>query len=76
MAQFKQAGAQLLVGTPGRIDDVMKRCALMDFKRLEVWAPPAAEVPLNFCMHTPSLSTLPLSAYGWLTPLAASGGAT
>ncbi len=25
-----------MVGTPGRIDDVMKRCSAMDLKRLEV----------------------------------------
>ena len=24
------------MGTPGRIDDIMKRCTLMDFKKLEV----------------------------------------
>lgn len=35
--QFKMQGANIIVGTPGRIDDVMKRCeGLMDFKALEV----------------------------------------
>ncbi|KAL6765995.1 DEAD-domain-containing protein [Haematococcus lacustris] len=36
VAEFKASGAQLLVGTPGRLDDIMKRCTAMDFKRLEV----------------------------------------
>ena len=36
VAHFKEHGAHVLVGTPGRIDDIMKRCATMDFKRLEV----------------------------------------
>jgi ATP-dependent RNA helicase DDX55/SPB4 len=26
----------VLIGTPGRIDDVMKRCAAMDMRQLEV----------------------------------------
>ena len=36
VAHFKEHGAHVLVGTPGRIDDIMKRCTTMDFKRLEV----------------------------------------
>eukprot|EP00798_Chlamydomonas_sp_ICE-L_P018836 gene18836-25384_t len=36
VASFKENGGHVLVGTPGRIDDVMKRCALMDMKRLEI----------------------------------------
>jgi ATP-dependent RNA helicase DDX55/SPB4 len=36
VARFKEQGAHVLVGTPGRIDDVMKRCSAMDLKRLEV----------------------------------------
>jgi len=33
---FREAGGQILVGTPGRLDDVMKRCGDMDTRRLEV----------------------------------------
>lgn len=36
VAAFKETGAQVLVGTPGRILDVMKRCTAMDLRRLEV----------------------------------------
>ncbi|GAX83788.1 hypothetical protein CEUSTIGMA_g11213.t1 [Chlamydomonas eustigma] len=38
VSHFKEQGAHVLVGTPGRIDDVIKRCgtSIMDFKRLEV----------------------------------------
>jgi len=36
VSHFKDHGAHILVGTPGRIDDMMKRCTFMDFKRLEV----------------------------------------
>ncbi|KAG1653913.1 hypothetical protein FOA52_003829 [Chlamydomonas sp. UWO 241] len=36
VARFKASGAAVLIGTPGRIDDVMKRCALMDLRQLEV----------------------------------------
>ena len=36
VSHFKDHGAHILVGTPGRIDDIMKRCTVMEFKRLEV----------------------------------------
>lgn len=37
VARLKEAGAHVLVGTPGRIDDVLKRCAgVLDLKRFEV----------------------------------------
>lgn len=36
IATFKAHGGHVIIGTPGRIDDVMKRCSLMDFKPLEV----------------------------------------
>lgn len=38
VSHFKEHGGQVLVGTPGRIDDVLKRCPLMDTRRLEVRA--------------------------------------
>ncbi len=37
MAAFKAHGAHVIIGTPGRIDDVMKRLGgAMETKRLEV----------------------------------------
>jgi hypothetical protein len=33
---FKQGGGQVLIGTPGRLSDFMKRCAAVDTRRLEV----------------------------------------
>jgi hypothetical protein len=36
VALFRQSGGHVLVGTPGRLDDVLKRCGEMDTKRLEV----------------------------------------
>lgn len=37
VAQFKQQGGHVIVGTPGRIDDVIKRCGgAMDVRALEV----------------------------------------
>jgi hypothetical protein len=36
VAAFRSAGAQLLVGTPGRLDDLMQRCAAMDTRAVEV----------------------------------------
>ncbi|GBF93083.1 DEAD-box ATP-dependent RNA helicase [Raphidocelis subcapitata] len=36
VAQFRQTGGHVLVGTPGRLDDMMKRCPEMDARRLEV----------------------------------------
>lgn len=34
--QFLSEGGQVIIGTPGRVDDIMKRCAAMDLKKLEV----------------------------------------
>ncbi|GLC71280.1 hypothetical protein PLESTF_001098500 [Pleodorina starrii] len=36
VAAFKARGAHVLVGTPGRIEDVLKRCSAVDLRRLEV----------------------------------------
>ena len=37
VAKFKSEGSWLIIGTPGRIDDMVKRCSsLMDLKRVEV----------------------------------------
>ena len=36
MERFKAAGGQVLIGTPGRLADLMRRCACMDVRRLEV----------------------------------------
>jgi hypothetical protein len=36
VAAFRAHGGHVLVGTPGRIDDIIKRCPAMDLKRLEV----------------------------------------
>ncbi|KAG2492424.1 hypothetical protein HYH03_009367 [Edaphochlamys debaryana] len=36
VAAFKARGAHVLVGTPGRIEDTLKRCAAIDLRRLEV----------------------------------------
>jgi hypothetical protein len=39
VAAFKQGGGQVLIGTPGRLSDFMKRCAAVDTRRLEVSLP-------------------------------------
>ena len=36
VAAFKQEGGQVLIGTPGRLSDFMKRCTAVDTRRLEV----------------------------------------
>ncbi|GLI62786.1 hypothetical protein VaNZ11_005533 [Volvox africanus] len=36
VAALKARGAHVLVGTPGRIEDILKRCSAMDLRRLEV----------------------------------------
>jgi ATP-dependent RNA helicase DDX55/SPB4 len=37
VVKFKSQGAWLIIGTPGRIDDMIKRCSsLMDLKRVEM----------------------------------------
>ena len=36
VAAFRQGGGQVLIGTPGRLSDFMKRCAAVDTRRLEV----------------------------------------
>ncbi len=36
VSAFKARGGHVLIGTPGRIDDVIKRCTAMDLRRLEV----------------------------------------
>ncbi|KAG2447782.1 hypothetical protein HYH02_007239 [Chlamydomonas schloesseri] len=36
VAAFKARGGHVMVGTPGRIEDVLKRCAAVDLRRLEV----------------------------------------
>ncbi|GIL48809.1 hypothetical protein Vafri_5230, partial [Volvox africanus] len=36
VAALKARGAHVLVGTPGRIEDILKRCTAMDLRRLEV----------------------------------------
>ena len=32
VAAFKESGGHVLVGTPGRLDDIMQRCATMDLR--------------------------------------------
>lgn len=32
VAAFKDGGGHVLVGTPGRLDDVMQRCTFMDLR--------------------------------------------
>ncbi|KAL4439652.1 hypothetical protein ABPG75_002653 [Micractinium tetrahymenae] len=36
VAAFKEGGGHVLVGTPGRLDDVMQRCTTMDLRTVEV----------------------------------------
>ncbi|KAL4450591.1 hypothetical protein ABPG77_000947 [Micractinium sp. CCAP 211/92] len=36
VAAFKDGGGHVLVGTPGRLDDVMQRCTFMDLRTVEV----------------------------------------
>ena len=36
VAALKGNGGNVLIGTPGRLDDVMKRCPFLEFKSLEV----------------------------------------
>lgn len=36
VAAFKEKGGHVLVGTPGRLDDVMQRCTVMDMRTVEV----------------------------------------
>ncbi len=36
MARFKAGGGQVLIGTPGRLADLMRRCPGLDARRLEV----------------------------------------
>jgi hypothetical protein len=35
---MRQNGAHVLVGTPGRLDDIMTRCAALSVRRLELLA--------------------------------------
>ena len=37
VSAFKARGGHVLVGTPGRIEDVLKRCATVDLRRMEGW---------------------------------------
>lgn len=41
VAKLKQSGANVLIGTPGRLYDIMERVSVLDFRNLEV--------PLNPC---------------------------
>jgi len=36
VADFNAQGGNVIIGTPGRLSDVMKRCDLLDCKSLEV----------------------------------------
>lgn len=36
VAKLKQTGANVLIGTPGRLYDIMERVTALDFKNLEV----------------------------------------
>ncbi|KAL4433585.1 hypothetical protein ABPG75_000026 [Micractinium tetrahymenae] len=36
VAAFKEGGGHVLVGTPGRLDDIMQRCTTMDLRTVEV----------------------------------------
>eukprot|EP00899_Mesostigma_viride_P014675 jgi/Mesvir1/23208/Mv22670-RA.1 len=36
VAKFKEEGAHMLVGTPGRLNDIITRCPSLDLRRLEV----------------------------------------
>ncbi|KAI7845551.1 hypothetical protein COHA_000842 [Chlorella ohadii] len=36
VAAFKESGGHVLVGTPGRLDDIMQRCSTMDLRTVEV----------------------------------------
>lgn len=41
MAAFKAGAGQVLIGTPGRLADLMRRCTSLETRRLEVTAPRA-----------------------------------
>lgn len=36
VAKLKQTGANILIGTPGRLYDIMERVSALDFRSLEV----------------------------------------
>lgn len=37
MRKIEEEGANLLIGTPGRLYDIMDRMDILDFRNLEVW---------------------------------------
>eukprot|EP00232_Nephroselmis_pyriformis_P015035 CAMPEP_0182880448 /NCGR_PEP_ID=MMETSP0034_2-20130328/16572_1 /TAXON_ID=156128 /ORGANISM="Nephroselmis pyriformis, Strain CCMP717" /LENGTH=204 /DNA_ID=CAMNT_0025013431 /DNA_START=94 /DNA_END=705 /DNA_ORIENTATION=- len=37
VARIKDSGAHVMIGTPGRLDDIMKRCSFLDTKALEIF---------------------------------------
>lgn len=48
MKKIEEEGANLLIGTPGRIYDIMERMDALDFRNFEVWCP-LLNAPGRFC---------------------------
>jgi len=42
VAAFNAEGGNVIIGTPGRLSDVMKRCERLDCRSLEVTPTPSA----------------------------------
>ncbi|GBG92442.1 hypothetical protein CBR_g55379 [Chara braunii] len=51
VASFNQEGAQILIGTPGRLDDIMDRCTTMELRKLEVLVLDEADRLLDMGFH-------------------------
>lgn len=39
MKKIEEEGANILIGTPGRLHDIMNRMDVLDFKNFEVYRP-------------------------------------
>lgn len=52
LAAFKEKGSDLVIGTPGRIDDILSRYAVMDCSELECLVLDEADVLLNMGFAT------------------------
>lgn len=79
VAAFKESGGHVLVGTPGRLDDIMQRCSTMDLRtggRLCAHSAPAgvrclhAGCTLCSCHILPAGASSQWRCWCWMKPTA------
>ena len=64
LKKIEEEGANLLIGTPGRLYDIMERMDILDFRNLEV-----SLLPVRIPAHIKVKVYAKILLYHWLLPL-------